>query len=103
MPIPSLGIILVGGNGWAIASTSSLDDGLRFERTADEQYTASVTFPKLAFLKGSYWVNVFLLCEQGIHVYDRAERVAEIDVVQNCRELGVVTLPRKWENVSDID
>lgn len=101
LPIPSLGVVLVGGNGWAIASASSLDDGLRFDRTADEQYQASITLPRLALLKGNYWVNAFLLCEQGIHLYDKAERVAELEVVQNCRELGVVTLPRAWENLSN--
>jgi lipopolysaccharide transport system ATP-binding protein len=101
VPIPSLGVVLVAGNGWAIASASSRDDGLTFERTSDEQYEACITFPKLSLLKGNYWVNVFLLCEKGLHLYDRAERVAEIEVRQECRELGVVSLPRSWENLSD--
>ena len=101
VPIPSLGVVLVAGNGWAIASASSRDDGLVFKRTSDEQYEACITFSQLALLKGNYWVNVFLLCEKGLHLYDRAERVAEIEVRQECRELGVVSLPRIWRDLSD--
>ena len=44
-------------------------------------------------------MNVYLLCEEGIHVYDSALRVAEFEMVQQCRELGVVTLPREWKNL----
>lgn len=98
LPVPSVGVTLTAGNGWAIASASSLDDGLNLSRTPDEIYQADITFPRLALLKGSYWVNVFLLCEEGLHLYDSAERVAEIKMQQDCRELGVVTLPRAWKN-----
>jgi len=96
LPIPSLGVTLTGGNGWAISSASSLDDGVHFERSKDHTYEATLTFRRLPFLKGRYWVNVFLLCEQGIHVYESAERVAEIEMVQQSRELGVVSLPHDW-------
>lgn len=97
LPVPSVGVTLTAGNGWAIASASSLDDGLCLSRSPDEIYQADITFPRLALLKGSYWVNVFLLCEEGLHLYDSAERVAEIKMQQECRELGVVTLPRAWK------
>jgi len=97
--LPSLGITLSGAHGGPLTSASSLDDGLRFERHDKETYSASITFPRLQLLKGHYWVNVYLLCEEGIHVYDSALRVAEFEMVQQCRELGVVTLPRQWNNL----
>lgn len=100
LSVPSVGVTLTAGNGWAIASASSLDDGLHLSRTHDEIYQAEITFPRLALLKGSYWVNIFLLCEDGLHLYDSAERVAELRMQQDCRELGVVTLPRSWQNHS---
>lgn len=101
LPVPSIGVTLTAGNGWAIASASSLDDNLKLLRVDDEIYLTEITFPRIALLKGSYWVNVFLLCEAGLHLYDSAERVAEIKVSQACRELGVVSLPRTWRNLSD--
>jgi lipopolysaccharide transport system ATP-binding protein len=48
-------------------------------------------------LKGNYWINLFLMCEQGIHFYERAERVAEFTVAQNSREVGLVSLNRSWK------
>jgi len=100
LSVPSVGVTLTAGNGWAIASASSLDDGLHLSRTHDDIYQAEITFPRLALLKGSYWVNIFLLCEDGLHLYDSAERIAELRMQQDCRELGVVTLPRSWQNHS---
>ena len=97
--LPSLGVTLSGAHGGPVTSASSLDDGLRFKRNGLETYSASITFQRLALLKGNYWVNVYLLCEEGIHVYDSALRVAEFEMVQQCRELGVVTLPREWKNL----
>lgn len=97
LPLPSIGIVLVGGNGWPIASASSLDDALRFTRNPEGIYQATVTFPRVPLLKGNYWINLFLMCEQGIHFYERAERVAEFTVVQNSREVGLVSLNRSWK------
>ena len=97
LPIPSLGIVIFGSNGWPIASASSLDDGVRFEQSSTGKYQATIIFPRIPLLKGDYWINAFLLCEQGIHFYDKAEQIAEFTVVQDCRELGVVSLPRTWQ------
>jgi hypothetical protein len=41
-------------------------------------------------------VNVVLLSEDGIHVYDRAPMVAELKVEQVGLEQGLVRLPRQW-------
>lgn len=100
MPIPTLGLTLTAGNGWAIASASCLEDGLKLVSNANNEYSVRVTFPRLPLLKGRYWINVFLLCEKGIHVYDSAERAAEINVIQQGREAGVVSLPRYWESIA---
>ncbi|HWP01120.1 MAG TPA: ABC transporter ATP-binding protein [Methylococcus sp.] len=96
LPPPSIGVTIVGSNGWAVTSASTANDGLILERQEDGSGEVRVTFPRLALLKGNYWVNVFLLCESGIHIYDRAEQVAQLRVVQKGLEQGVVTLPREW-------
>lgn len=96
-PVPSLGVTLTGSGGTPIASASSLDDGLHLQRRADETYTVTLRFPALPLLRGRYRVNVFLLCEEGIHFYESALGVAELEVDQAGRELGIVSLPRVWE------
>ncbi|MGH8476450.1 MAG: ABC transporter ATP-binding protein [Methylococcales bacterium] len=93
---PSVALTITGFNGWAVTSASTSNDGLVLERLADGAGQVRVTFPRLALLKGSYWVNVFLLSEDGIHVYEQVERVAGIYVVQQGLEQGVVSLPRQW-------
>jgi lipopolysaccharide transport system ATP-binding protein len=41
-------------------------------------------------------LNVYLLCEQGLHPYDQASMVAKLSVTQQGLEQGVVSLPRQW-------
>ena len=47
-------------------------------------------------LKGVYWVNVLLMCEKGIHIYEPAEKVAKLTVHQSDSEIGIVSLPHHW-------
>jgi len=96
LPPPGVALTITGFSGWAVTSASTVNDDLVPERLADGSGEVQVTFPRLALLKGSYWINVFLLSEDGIHVYDQAERVAEIYVAQQGLEQGVVSLPREW-------
>lgn len=96
LPPPSVALTITGFNGWAVTSASTCNDGMVLERRADGSGEVCVTFPRFSLLKGCYWVNVFLLCEHGVHIYDRAEHAAELHVVQEGLEQGVVSLPREW-------
>lgn len=95
---PCVGMMLVTPSGRTIASASTLND--KFDPRRDPQGRGGVIlrFPKLPLLKGSYWVNVFLLCDQGLMVHDKARMVAEVVVHQHSLEQGVVSLPRQWSN-----
>jgi lipopolysaccharide transport system ATP-binding protein len=96
LPPPSVGLTITGSNGWAVTSASTSNDSLALDRRSDGSGEVNVVFPRFPLLKGVYWVNVFLLCEQGIHLYDRLEHAAELQVVQDGLEQGVVSLPRRW-------
>lgn len=96
LPAPAVGLTVVGADGWAVTSALSIGDGVRANRGADGRGALEVRFPAFALLKGSYWVSVFLLGDEGIHVFDRAERCAELRVTQAGAELGVVSLSRQW-------
>ncbi len=98
VPAPSVALSIIGSNGRALTSASSCNDGVEIARDDTGAGEISITFPKFSLLKGVYWLNIFLFCEQGIHLYDRAERVAELEVVQTSLEQGVVSLPRQWKD-----
>ena len=100
IPAPSLAVTLTRADGMVVASVGSINDGFVFTRTPEGQGHASVTFTKLPLLKGEYWVNVYLACDQAIHEYDQAVMVARLQVRQKGLEQGVVTLPHYWQGVA---
>lgn len=93
---PCVAVMLVSASGRPVASASSLNDRVLLKR--DEQGNGEVilVFPELPLLQGCYWIHVFLLCEQGLLVLDKARMVAELVVSQETLEQGVVTLPHVW-------
>jgi lipopolysaccharide transport system ATP-binding protein len=97
LPCPTLAVGIVSASGIVIASAGSHNDGAPLQRGAGGAGCGRVTFPDLPLLKGDYYVSAFLLCEQGIHVYDHAERYALLRVSQAGLEQGVVSLPHRWD------
>ncbi|MEE8428741.1 MAG: ABC transporter ATP-binding protein [Gammaproteobacteria bacterium] len=96
LPPPSVAVSFFGRDGRVIASAGSCNDGVELQRAADGKGQASVIFPEIPLLKGNYWVSVYLLCEQGVHLYDMAKSVAELSVTQKGLELGIAALPHTW-------
>jgi lipopolysaccharide transport system ATP-binding protein len=98
LPTPSAAVVFTGGDGRALSSTSSLIDGLTLSPPdADGVGHVTVRFPKLPFLKGSYNVEVYLMCEQGVHIYESILQAAVLNVEQRGLAIGVVDLPHQWE------
>jgi lipopolysaccharide transport system ATP-binding protein len=97
LAVPSVAVGLVDDNGRAISSTGSFHDGLRLERGADGRSHIRLVFDRLPLMKGKYRLHVGLLCERGLHLYDSAANVAELEVTQRGLEQGVVVLPHRWE------
>ena len=97
LPPPSIAVGILLQNGSPVASAGSFNDGVTLSRRADGAGAASLILPALPLLKGDYFLNVFLLCERGVHVYDHADRVALLQVTQHGLEQGLVSLPHSWE------
>jgi len=95
---PNIGVVLVTNSGRNICSAGSHIDKIPMQRDASGRGQVTLTFPKIPLLKGEYWVDVFLLCERGIHVYEHAARTAKVTVLRNDLEVGVVSLPRSWKS-----
>ena len=94
--IPNVGIVIQGANGRAVTSCSTISDRVEISIHSDGTGKVSLRYPKIPLLKGSYWVNVHLMCEKGIFFYDRAKMVAELIISQTSLEQGVVALPHEW-------
>ncbi len=93
---PRVALSITGVDGRIITSAGNWEEGLEIRRDQRGESEVTIRFPKFALLKGTYGVNVFLLCEDGIRPYDIARMVAELKVRQQGLEQGIVSLPRTW-------
>lgn len=96
LPVPSVGLVILTGDGRNIASMGTVNDGVVLDRDQDNKGAITLTLPSLPLLKGCYFFDVYLLCEQGLHIYERVRQVAELNVEQESLELGIVSLPHQW-------
>jgi len=97
LPCPSVAAGFMWQDLRVVSSASTHFDHVPMERTSDGDGRVELVFPRLPLLSGSYWASVYLLCENGIHVYDYVNLVAEINVTQVNLEQGIVSLPHTWK------
>ncbi len=97
LPMPSVALMFTGGDGRALSSAGTVNDGLTLTPTADGLGRVTAHFPKLPLLKGSYNIDVYLMCEQGLHIYEVVLQAAELNVEQRGLARGIVDLPHRWE------
>jgi lipopolysaccharide transport system ATP-binding protein len=97
LDVPSIYVTIVTKNETHIASAGSKNDGVALTRAADGSGAAVLVFPKIPLLKGEYYINVYLACEQALHVYDHFQHAEKLYVTQSGLERGFVSLPHRWE------
>jgi lipopolysaccharide transport system ATP-binding protein len=95
LPSPNVAVCFVRQDGQIVASSATHLDDKPPERIPEGGF-AQVCFPSLPLLKGMYQLDVYLMCEDGIHVYDTVNMAATLEIRQKSLELGVVSLPHKW-------
>jgi lipopolysaccharide transport system ATP-binding protein len=96
LPMPNVGLCFVCQDGRVVASAGTQLDRYLPQRHADGGGEVTITFPRFSLLRGEYQLDVYLLCERGIHVYDSVIMAAMLLVNQANLELGLVTLPHSW-------
>lgn len=96
---PNVGITITSGAGIPVTSSGTHVDRVNPLRKENGYGEVELCFPKLPLLQGIYWVNVFLLCNEGIRFLDKATLVAELEVSQTTLEIGVVALPHSWKGI----
>lgn len=96
VPTPTIGVGIRTLDGRVVASTGTLNDGLTLKRDDKGETEITLVFPKIPLLKGEYLIDVYLMCENAIHVYDQARPFTHFTVRQRGLEQGIVTFPRIW-------
>jgi lipopolysaccharide transport system ATP-binding protein len=100
LPSPVVGVTVHSSDGRPIASSSTQGDGLVLERDPAGRGTVTIEFPNIPLLKGEYYVGVYLLSEDSIHIYDSAANVATLHISQKTLEQGIVSLPHRWQGAA---
>jgi lipopolysaccharide transport system ATP-binding protein len=88
-----IGVVIETEGGHQVCSFSTVIDQIPL--SAGEY--VRLTIPDCPLLKGRYTIDIFLLCERGLHVFDAARQCVQLDVTTTHHEVGVVTLARHWE------
>ena len=96
LPAPSVAVVITDSEGREIASAGTVNDKVLLQISANGEGSALLSYEHFPLLKGVYWVNVLLMCEKGIHIYEPAEKVAKLTVHQSDSEIGIVSLPHHW-------
>ncbi len=60
-------------------------------------YRARLAIPELPLVKGEFSLYLFLLGEQGLHVYDRRVLLGAFRVAQSRYAFGIVRMAHQWE------
>lgn len=98
LPCPNVAMTLQTKDGRTITSAATWEDHFTVQRTSIGSGQVCLRLEQLPLLKGEYQVNIYLLCERGLHVYDTAEGVATLQVRQIGRLQGYFSIPHQWEN-----
>ena len=98
LPAPAIGITIDNEKQETITSCGSFYDGFYIERDSDGNGKVFATFEKIALLKGRYFLNIFLACENLLHFYDIASYVITLDVTQKTHEIGFFKIPCTWKS-----
>jgi len=96
LPAPSVAVVITDTEGREIARAGTVNDKVPLQISANGGGSALLSYDNFPLLKGVYWVNVLLMCEKGIHIYEPAEKVAKLTVHQADSEIGIVSLPHRW-------
>lgn len=96
VPMPSIGIVILSGEGVPVASAGSVQDGVFIKKGDDGLCETTIIFPQLPLLKGRYLIDIYLMCERAIHIYERVKQVADLNVRQEGLARGYVNLPHLW-------
>ncbi|OPX56587.1 lipopolysaccharide transport system ATP-binding protein [Oceanospirillum multiglobuliferum] len=104
-PAPSFAATLHSSDGRMVASAGSHIDLASISQNENGQGSVTLSFPHLALLKGEYWIEIYLLCDQGILFYDQQIPAARFKMQSPAFQLeqGIVHLARQWSSAPSLE
>ncbi len=97
LPCPTVAVTFHSMDGRVITSAASWEDSIIPRLTQEGIGEIKLFFEQLPLLKGEYLVSVYLLCEQGIHLYDSVYGATKLQVQQQNRLQGFFMIPHRWK------
>ncbi|RKZ41094.1 MAG: ABC transporter ATP-binding protein [Gammaproteobacteria bacterium] len=93
---PSVAVAIVRKDGLVVSSASTHNDNQKIPDNEEGKGWTRIIFKEVPLLKGYYLVDVYLACENALHLYDQAQAVTSLTVLQEGVEQGVITMPHQW-------
>jgi lipopolysaccharide transport system ATP-binding protein len=94
-----LGIVIRRNDDIQCYGISTLHDQIKLENIAEDKLPIDFIIDELPLLSGEYCLEVWLIDNSGVHVYDARERCCYFSVMQSSQEqgIGVSVIPHRWE------
>ncbi|MGV6809816.1 MAG: ABC transporter ATP-binding protein [bacterium] len=96
-----IGIVIRRNDDVQCYGISSLHDQYPLNRLNNNQVGVSFVIDTLPLLSGDYCLEVWLIDQSGVHVYDSQERCCAFSVRQKTQDqgIGITQLAHRWESL----
>jgi lipopolysaccharide transport system ATP-binding protein len=91
-----LGVGINRADGIEVCSFATHLDGLA-AMTGERVYTARLAIPSLPLVKGEFTLYIFLLDEEGLHIYDQRMMPGAFNVRSPAYTFGLVRVEHAWD------
>ena len=93
-----LAVIITRNDGMQCYGVSTEMDGVElYSLSGRGEFGINFVVEELLLLTGQYSLEIALLDDNGVHVYDFWKGVAPFKIHQNTKEIGVARLRHRWE------
>lgn len=93
---PTLAFVVVHSSGVEVTSGSNLASHCVVPVQKNGLCLYRLRMEKIALLQGSYRMDVHLMCERGLLVYESVEGAIKLEIRQNSLHRGLCYLDQKW-------
>ena len=93
-----VGIVIMRNDDIHCYGVSTQVDKAGLLHEYDDIFRVSLKFEPLQLLSGSYYLCVYLLDKEGVHIYDHWEQCSNFVVKNKSKEVGVARLLHEWES-----
>ena len=101
LPAPSAALVISSDGGRILATNIARSQGALLERNSAGEGVACIRVNQLQMNKGRYRIGAYLMCENGVHVYQWIDPVAHVQLHRDGHDQGYWTLPGEWSSEAE--